>query len=53
MADRAIVVAKEVFIIETVIFWHCDNGWMTENNSFGVNSAILIIICTLWLILIP
>ena len=26
MAGRAFVVAKEVFIMETVVFWHCDNG---------------------------
>ena len=52
MAGRAFVVAKEVFIIETVVFWHWDDGWMTENNSFGVNSAMSIIICTRWLILI-
>ena len=46
------MVAKEVYIIETVVFWHWDNGWMTEKNSFGVNSAISIIICTRWLVLI-
>ena len=26
MAGRAFVVANEVFIMETVVFWHCDNG---------------------------
>ena len=26
MAGRAFVVAKEVFIMETVVFWHFDNG---------------------------
>ena len=52
MAGRAFVVAKEVFIMETVVFWHCDNGEMTKNNYFGVNSAMSIIICTQWLILI-
>ena len=26
MAGRAFVVAKEDFIMETVVFWHCDNG---------------------------
>ena len=26
MAGRAFVVAKEVFIVETVVFWHCDKG---------------------------
>ena len=26
MAGRAYVVAKEVFIMEMVVFWHCDNG---------------------------
>ena len=40
------------FIMETVVFWHCDNGYRTKNNSFGVNSAISIIICSRWLILI-
>ena len=34
MAGRACVVAKEVFIIETVVFWHWDNGWMTEKQLF-------------------
>ena len=24
MAGRAFVVAKELFVIETVVFWHCD-----------------------------
>ena len=52
MAGRAFVVAKEVFTMETVVFWHCDNGWIMKNNSFGANSAMSIIICTLWLILI-
>ena len=52
MAGRAFVVAKEDFIMETVVFWHCDNGYRTKNNSFGVNSAISIIICSRWLILI-
>ena len=52
MAGRAFVGAKEDFIIKTVVFWHWDNGGMTENNSFGVNSAMSIIICTWWLILI-
>ena len=52
MAGHAFVVAKEVFIMETVVFWHCDDGYMTKNNSFDVNSAKSIIICTLWLILI-
>ena len=50
MAGRAFVFAKEVFIIETVVFWHWDNGWMTENTSLGVNSAMSIIICTRWVI---
>ena len=26
MAGRAFVVAKKVFIMETVVFWHYDNG---------------------------
>ena len=52
MAGHAFVVAKEDFIMETVVFWHCDNGKMTKNNSFGVNSAMIIIIGTMWLILI-
>ena len=26
MAGRAFVVAKEIFIMETAVFWHCDNG---------------------------
>ena len=52
MAGRAFVVAKEVFIMETVVFWHWDNGWITKINSFGVNSAMSTIICTQWLILI-
>ena len=26
MAGRAFVAAKGVFIMETVVFWHCDNG---------------------------
>ena len=26
MAGRAFVVDKEVFIMEMVVFWHCDNG---------------------------
>ena len=34
MAGRAFVVAKEVFIIGTVVFWHCDNGWMTGKQLF-------------------
>ena len=50
MAGRAFVAAKEVFIMETVVFCHCDNGLMTKNNSFGVNPAMSIIICTRWLI---
>ena len=28
------MVAKEVFIMETVIFWHCNDGQMKKNNSF-------------------
>ena len=40
MAGRAFVVAKEVCIMETVVFWHCDNGEMMKNNSLGVNSAM-------------
>ena len=52
MAGRAFVVAKEVFIMETVVFRHWDNGLMTKNNSFGVNAAMSIVICTRWLILI-
>ena len=44
MAGHAFVVAKEVFIMETVVFRHSDNGWITTNNSFGVNSAMPIII---------
>ena len=40
MACRAFVVAKEVFIMETLVFWHCDNGQMTKNISYGVNSAV-------------
>ena len=40
MAGRAFVVAKEVYIMETVVFWHCDNGEMMKNNSFDVNSAM-------------
>ena len=43
MAGHAFVVAKEVFIMETVVFRH-NNGWITKNNSFGVNSAMPIII---------
>ena len=31
MADRAFLVAKEVFIMETVVFWHRDNCEMTKN----------------------
>ena len=34
MAGRAFVVAKKVFIMETVVFWHCDNGLMKINNPF-------------------
>ena len=26
MAGRAFAVAKEDFIMEPVVFWHCDNG---------------------------
>ena len=26
IAGRAFVVAMEVFIMETAVFWHCDNG---------------------------
>ena len=26
VAGHVFVVAKEVFIMETVVFWHCDNG---------------------------
>ena len=26
IAGRAFVVAKEVFVMETVVFWQCDNG---------------------------
>ena len=26
MVGRAFLVAKEGFIMETVVFWHCDNG---------------------------
>ena len=26
MAGRAFVAAKEVFIMETIVFWHCDNS---------------------------
>ena len=44
MAGSAFVVAKKVFIMETIVFWHCDNGWMTKNNYFGVNSALPLII---------
>ena len=52
MAGCAFVVAKEVFIMETVVFWHCDDGKITKNNSFGVNSALSKVICNRWLILI-
>ena len=45
MAGRAFGVAEEVF-------WHGDDGYMTKNNSFDANSAMSIIICTQWLILI-
>ena len=35
MAGRAFVVVKEVFIMNTVVFWHCDDGqMMTKKNSF-------------------
>ena len=50
MAGRSFVVAKEEFIMETVVFWHCDKGLMTKTNSFCVSSAMSIIICTRWLI---
>ena len=30
MAGCALVVAKEVFIMETVVFWHCDKGEMMK-----------------------
>ena len=26
VAGPAFVIAKEVFIVETVVFWHCDKG---------------------------
>ena len=35
MAGHAFVVAKEAFTMETLVFWHYDNGWMTKNDSFG------------------
>ena len=38
MDGRAFVVAKEAFIMETVVFWYCDNGKMMKNNSFSVNA---------------
>ena len=38
MDGRAFVVAKEAFIMETVVFWYCDNVKMMKNNSFSVNA---------------
>ena len=52
MAGHEFVVVKDVLIMETVVFWPCHNGFTMENNYFGVNSAMSIIICARWLILI-
>ena len=34
MDGHIFVVAKEVFIMEIVVFWHCDNGLKMKNNFF-------------------
>ena len=50
MAGRAFVVAKGVFIMETVVLWHCDNGLMTKKQIFWckfsyVNNLYSVINC--------
>ena len=52
MAGCAFVDAKEVFIIETAVFWHWDDGYMTKSNPFYVNSALSKVIYNRILILI-
>ena len=47
MAGHAFVVAKEVFIIETAIFWHYENDSMMRNSSFGLNSTVSMFNCSI------
>ena len=34
MASHAFALTKEVFIMETVVFWHHDNGWLPKKQLF-------------------
>ena len=33
MAAHAFVAAKQVFIMETVVFWHCDDQWLNDEKQ--------------------
>ena len=40
MAGRTFVVAKEDFIMETVVFLHCDNGYNTHPTWFSLTNEL-------------